>query len=337
MSNKMDNKQNHQIVLPFDLEKREIGALARQAWQLTFAKQKEVSVYAKRMMAVVIAQIRENDSELPQYHRLHVTDLAGPDGVSPNYTRIKTAFMELMGVTWQIEDLKTGKWVPRHLLDSSSDNFGYDNGNIYIALNPKLKDYFIELSSYNQYEIKHFMTFESWYAMRLFELLSAFKDTGYWYVDIDKFRYLFDCMDKYKGSSMTLIRGVLTASQKELSATNLAFKYKTVYSPKEPGRMGRPSIIGVEFTLLKVKPKTIPANWFSNPKIKAVVSDLQKWKVSERNILEYIEIIGLTESRKLINAWHLSKGTKNHIQNPAAYCNKVYSDVGKKIIEDKKL
>ena len=63
--------------------------------------------------------------------------------------------------------------------------------------------------------------------MRLYELLSSFKDTGYWEVDIDKYRTLMDCDDKYKEkgkkNDSKLVLKTTEEAILELERTDMAF------------------------------------------------------------------------------------------------------------------
>ena len=98
-------------------------------------------------------------------------------------------------MNWEIEDLKTKYFSFRHLLDTTktiaNDGFecAYKDGMITIVLNPALKPYFIELAHYSIYELKHYMHFTSWYSLRMFELLSAFKDTRFFLQICEKFTF----------------------------------------------------------------------------------------------------------------------------------------------------
>lgn len=84
--------------------------------------------------------------------------------------------------------------------------------------------------------------------MRLWEILSAFKDTGKWFVDLDEYRILMDCDDKYKDVNL-LIKKTLSEPLEELKETELAFEYEKVFA-KYSGK-GRPPVIGLNFYLIK--------------------------------------------------------------------------------------
>lgn len=172
---------------------------------------------------------------------------------------MKKAFDELTDLKWLIEDIDTKYFAFRHLLDTTktlkNDGFkcSYKDGMITIVLNPALKPYFIELAHYSIYELKHYMHFSSWYSLRIFELLSAFKDTGIWWVTIDEFRQLMDCEKKYP-LNKDLLKYTLTEPPLELESTELAFTYEPVLDMYAHGR-GRKPVIALEFRLKKAKPK----------------------------------------------------------------------------------
>ncbi|GAB4133413.1 MAG: hypothetical protein OHK0045_14070 [Raineya sp.] len=119
-----------------------------------------------------------DEKELRPYYEMKAIDVVVDEQDSSSiYKEIKNAIRELMFQIWEIENITTFRYEPYHLLDSTKrGNIFYDNGDIRISLNPALKDFFIELSHYTTYEIKWYMTLKSWYSMRMFEALSAFKD-----------------------------------------------------------------------------------------------------------------------------------------------------------------
>ena len=70
----MANKNNTQVVIPFDLKGKNINEYARQHWNATFSRQKKVSVLAKKIMSAVISQIKRDDVDFKGYYRMHITD-----------------------------------------------------------------------------------------------------------------------------------------------------------------------------------------------------------------------------------------------------------------------
>lgn len=334
------DKRSSQMVMPFDFKGKDIDLYVRQHWNATFSRQKKVSVLSKKIMSAVMSQIKMDDKDFKSYYRFHVTDFVneGESGTKI-YSSVRSSFDELTDLKWLFEDLEKEKFAFRHILNTSDARCGYEKGIITIVLNPLLKPLFLALAHYTTYELKWYMTFKSWYSMRLYELLSAFKDTGYWEVDIDKFRALMDCDDKYKekgkNNDYKLILKTTEEAILELERTDMAFTMETI-KDKPKGVAGRKSIVGLIFRLKKVQLKTVPAAWKTDPKNQKVFEKMHlKYKISEANLIKYFDVIGAKEVVDLLKIWDLKEVSGTPIENKLAYCNKVFVDKGKKAMENK--
>ncbi|WP_134391352.1 replication initiation protein, partial [Flavobacterium psychrophilum] len=287
----MGNKNNTQVVIPFDLKGGDINEYARQHWNATFSRQKKVSVLAKKIMSATISQIKRDDTEFKGYYQMHICDfLAKDQEPSSIYSDVKKAFRELITMYWEFEDIENKTFYPRNLLNTSDVRCGYKNGIITIVLNPILKPYFIGLSHYTSYDLKWYMTFSSWYSMRLFELLSANKDTGVWRVDIDKYRVLMDCEKKHK-LTKDLINKTTAEPLLELERTDMAFTFEEI-TEKVRGAKGRPPIVALEFRLKKIQLKQIPDVKIPENTQKIIDRLQNRYQVSEPNIVKYLKAIG---------------------------------------------
>ncbi len=334
-------KNQTQIALPFLTESRpEFKDYVKQHWNVTFARQKKVSVFAKRIMALVLAQIRDDDLRLRPCYQIHIASIATEAGVEPDaaYKEVRKAMDQLTNIKWTFEDLKKQRYVPRHLLDTTKTieengfECGYNHGWITVVLNPALRPYFLQLAHYSTYELKHYMSFKSWYSMRMFELLAAFKDTGVWTVTIDEFRELMDCTEKYP-LVKDLIGRTLTEPLEELENTRYAFTYKPLYDEQQKGK-GRKGIVGLQFTIKNVEIKTIPPDWYAfSDDHKRVLEGLKGFRVSEVNITRYAKAIGLEKAKKLLKDWQEKERSNKRIDNKEKYCNAVWVRVGKKCME----
>ena len=56
-------ERKDQISLPIKIHKKEFKEVVKQHWNVTFAKQKRISVCAKRILAKVLVQIKDEDKE----------------------------------------------------------------------------------------------------------------------------------------------------------------------------------------------------------------------------------------------------------------------------------
>jgi plasmid replication initiation protein len=331
---KKDKRETTQMVLPLIYDRKEAKAYIKQHWNITFARQRKVSVYAKRIMANVLAMIKEDDSDLRPFYQMHVTDVV-PASDSDFHSKVKKAFDELTDLKWLIEDIESKYFAYRHLLDTTKtvkiDGFecAYKDGRITIVLNPALKPYFLELAHYSMYELKHYMLFSSWYSLRMFELLSAFKDTGIWWVSIQEFRSLMDCENKYPNLH-DMLKKTLSEPLEELGKTDLAFTVTPVLDHGYRGR-GRKPIIALEFRLKNVEVKNIPESWFEfSDALKNVLLRLRSWGVSDSNIVRYAKAIGIEKANKLLYEWQLKR---SEIKDKVSYCNAVWVRVGKAAID----
>ena len=331
----MQNKNSTQVSLPFDLKGKEVKPYVAQHFNITFARQKNVGIMAKKIMTNVMAQIKRDDKDFKSFYQLHITDLVDNDAHLPSvYKEAKKAFDQLTDLKWLIEDLENKRFAFRHLLNTSDAKCGYKDGNITVVLNPLLKDYFIEMAHYTTYDLKWSMTFTSWYSMRLFEILSAFKDTGIWYVSISEYRKLIDCESKYP-EQKDLIKKTTEMALLELEKTNMAFSVETILDKNHKGR-GRKPVVALEFRLKKVQSNKIPTDIEIPETTQKIIDKLmKKYQVSEANIKKYLRAITTVETRKLLNSWDIKEASSDPIKNKLFYCNKVFVAMGKKALGEK--
>lgn len=332
------NKNSTQIAIPFDIPKGDIKPYVKQHWNITFSRQGKVSVHAKKIMALIMAQIKDDANHFKPFYQIHVTDIITGDQTQKGvYSKVKNAFDELTDLKWLIEDIKNERFAYRHLLNTSHADCGYQKGVITVALNPLLKDYFIALSHYTIHELKWYMTFTSWYSMRLYELLSAFKDTGFWIVSLNEYRQLMDCQNKYRDNPTLLIQNTTSEPLVELAQTDLAFTIESIRD-NDPKLRGRKPIIAFKFKLEKIKAKKVPEEWFKfSDDHKRVLERLMKrYSVTETNILRYAKPIGLEGCKDLLSQWDIKEASnKNRIDNKLKYCNSVFVTVGKEALKTK--
>ena len=189
------------------------------------------------------------------------------------------------------------------------------------------------------------MALRSWYSMRFFEILSAFRDTGIWCPTIEQYRQLMDCaQEKDKRGKVKydkegkprmkypltkdLIKYTITEPLEELADTNLAFTYEPVYEADRLTR-GRKKITGFKFILKRKQDGKIPEFWLQHTVIAQVVAGLRAWKVTDKNIALYLEDIGTKAANKLVYDWQLKENSDDRIEDRAKYCNAVFVRMGK--------
>jgi len=357
----MEYKENTQLVLPYELEKTpEYQEKIKASWKYIFSRQVLTSVYTKRTLACIIAQIKE-ENKVKEFYQIRTSDIIQETGLdrAAIYRNMKTIVYELDNVVYYFEDDETQTFIPRRLVDTSryKNPVGYYNGVLTVAFNPTLKDIILQLAQYTEYELSIYMKFSSWYSMRLYELLSSFKDrnSGWWLVNINEYRELMGCgyeldkkgrviMDKKTGlakvkypNPANLILKTTQEPLKELENTDCAFTVSPVYDETKAGK-GRRPIVAIRFELKTTK---ISANeqikkWCENSvEFKKMYERLKKFKILDESIVKYSKAIGKKRHEELLKDWNKKMDVlhPNHILDVEKYCNSVYSKEGQKAIE----
>ncbi|MBC3789190.1 replication initiation protein [Spirosoma utsteinense] len=344
------DKRSTQLVLPLGLTyEPQHKDIIKQHWNVTFARQGRMSVAAKRIMARVIDQVRDDEFKLRPYYQFRIVDIITDAGITKEtaYKEVQGALRELTAATWEFESLDGSEWYIRHLLDTTNYQrpVGYKDGIITVLLNPALEPYFLQIAHYTKYQLSNYMSLKSWYSMRFFEILSAFRDTGVWCPTVEQYRQLMDCWhekDKKgkvkKGKDGTpkmkypltkdLIKYTIAEPLEELAGTNLAFSYEPVYETDRLTR-GRKKITGFRFMLQRKQDGKIPEYWLQHAVVSKVVANLRAWKVTDKNIALYLEDVGTESANKLVYDWQLKENTDDRINDRVKYCNAVFVRMGK--------
>jgi hypothetical protein len=162
----MEDKRNTQLTIPLGLTyEPEHRDIIKQHWNVTFARQGRMSVAAKRIMARVIDQIRDDDHKLRPYYQFSIGDIIAGAGITREtaYKDIQGALRELVAATWEFESLDGSEWYIRHLLDTTNYErpVGYKDGVVTVLLNPALGPYFIQIAHYTKYQLNNYMNLKT--------------------------------------------------------------------------------------------------------------------------------------------------------------------------------
>lgn len=354
------NINDKQLILPFPSDNEaEYKEIVRQNWQFTFSHQHITSVHSKRVIGLIIAQMKE-EGEMRDFYHIQASDIVQATDMDRNevYRAMRAIIFELTHVFFVFENEKEQIILPRHLVDTTrfENPIAYRNGVLTIAFNPALRDMIMQLAHYSDYELGAYLRFSSWYSMRLWELLSAWKDTGWWQPSIEEYRNLMGCGFIYgkKGeikkdkqgnpkylkypNTSDMIKFTTSEPLKELKGTELEFTVEPI--PEKKIGKGRPKIIALRFNLVfhQLSDAEKIERWGNdNPKFKNAVERLRKWKISDKNIAKYAYAIGSERINQLLYSWQMKNaiGSKDPIGNPLVYCNKVFVAEGKQAIGKK--
>jgi plasmid replication initiation protein len=353
----MKNNNDVQLSLPLFIDDEIVYKDAiKQNWKFTFSRQKMSSVHTKRVIALVIAQMKE-EGEMREFYQIRAADIIRQVGLAKEevYRLMKGVIYELVNVAFVFESEKGDTIIPRHLIDTTrfKNPVSYQNGTLILAFNPTLRDVIMELTHYAKFELDAYMKFSSWYSMRIWELLSAYKDTGWWEVPIEEYREYMGCGVEYtdKGverkdkqgnfkylkypNTSDMIKFTTAEPLQELKGTELEFTVEPIY--QSVGR-GRPSIVKVRFDLVFAQytnSQKIELYSQTNSKFQNAVERLRKWKVSDENIVKYAHAIGSERINQLLFTWQSKNLTNAPIGNPLTYCNLAFEKEGKRSLKEK--
>lgn len=203
---------------------------------------------ARRLIISAISKIHSKDKKVPDEIEIHSDEFAQQWGLKPNnaYKQLKDAREKLYNDTVRTKRLDTGEvWDVRWL-----DAAAYQDGKGYIKLSfsERIKPYLSDLQShFTSYRLNEVRNFKSTHAIRIYELLMQFKDTGWYQVEVQELKHMLDVSDKYKRWA-EFRRNVVELAVKEIN------KQSTFDVSAEYLRKGR-SIKYIRFTVSK-KPQT---------------------------------------------------------------------------------
>lgn len=189
-----------------------------QSNSLTTARY-QFSLLEKRVIYLIIKEVRAKHivtkvGEKTVWNELiiHLTPKMLNE-LETNVPRIIKALFDLRQKTIDIEDLEGNR-----LIVGFANYATYDKKtNSYeIEVSRKLLPHLAELSDqFTTYELMTIITLKSIYSQRLYEFCSMYRNKGYFFFDIDKFRFIMMLENKYL-QMVHLKNNVLEIARKEI-------------------------------------------------------------------------------------------------------------------------
>lgn len=162
-----------------------------------------MTLQTARLIRLLVTQIAERDKDLKTY-TCKITDLAKFMNV-PRNNLYRDVFKICECAMKSVVYIGTGNpkhpWELFHWISTAS----YDGkGTLTLRLSDEIKPYVLELEKwFTQYKLKNILEFNSYYAIRLYELIKCEDGaTGNMQseleFEIEELRQYFDCENKYK-------------------------------------------------------------------------------------------------------------------------------------------
>lgn len=130
----------------------------------------------KKIFASLVMQIQPQDEDFKKY-KVNIKELSADLNINENnmYREALKVSDSMIGRSLSIENKKTKKFIKIALMSS----FQYDNGFLYLKINPELKPYLLNIKdNYTRYQIKNILELKSIYSIRLYELLKQYLPIG---------------------------------------------------------------------------------------------------------------------------------------------------------------
>ena len=198
----------------------------------------DMTLWEARIIRLLITQVVKQDTDLRTY-TCRIQDLAKFLDITSQtiYQDIKVICKRLLS---RIVEVGTGNskepWKMFHWVQTAS----YDgNGNITLKLSDEIAPFLLELNAwFTQYQLQDILSFNSYYAIRLYELLKCELGIGrenkYTFVfSIDCLRELFSCEKKYSKTN-DFIRKVIDMGIKEINLkSDIEVEYELIKTGKK--------------------------------------------------------------------------------------------------------
>lgn len=217
-----------QLMLPGKTVKKS-NALARARWSPD-------SVWEPRLVAMLAAQIKADDTDFQTYE-LRLVDLLGKAPGGKDYQEFEKAIDKVMS---RVITLRNGDDWKKYTMFSSCEYMS-KKGILKIGFHPDLKEHYLQLKQYIKYNVLEFMLLPSIYSQQLFEFLKSWDDQKETIIELKELHEILDTPKSYKDSYKDFRRFVLDKAHKDI------LKFTGLYYTWEPIKEGK-SVRWIKFT-----------------------------------------------------------------------------------------
>ncbi len=186
----------------------------------------QLSVAEMRIVLTMIAQIGRDDVAFKPY-RIYIKDFVDAVGTSHKgeYERAREITANLMKRVMEIP--KENGYLQISFLSSAEYTRG--TGYVELSFDPKLKPYLLQLKErFTQYDIRNVLSLQSFYSIRIYELLKQYIRLGERSMGIEELKELLKLPSSYNHYA-SFKRRIILQSQKDLAQhTDLSFEFEEI-------------------------------------------------------------------------------------------------------------
>jgi plasmid replication initiation protein len=198
--------------------------LTVQSNELIHAKY-EMTALQKKILLMLISKIQPDDIDFKPY-RIRARDFLEAAELKSTqiYGKLKIA---TEGMLSKVFHIKKPTGMLQITILSSAEYFE-GRGVMELCFDPKLKPYLLQLrEQFTIVPLKQVLGLRSVYAIRIYEMLQQFKNTGFFISKVDDLKYKLNLEGKYKSYNL-FKKNVILQAQKELSTTDMAFSFEEI-------------------------------------------------------------------------------------------------------------
>jgi plasmid replication initiation protein len=213
----------------------------------------QLSVAEMRIVLMMIAQIQRDDEEFKPY-RIYIKDFADAVGTlhKGEYERAREITSNLMKRVMEIP--KENGYLQISFLSSAEYTRG--TGYVELSFDPKLKPHLLKLKErFTQYDIRNVLSLQSFYSIRIYELLRQYSRIGERLMSVDELKNILKLPASYHHYASFKRRIILQAQRDLAKHTDIAFSFEEQKTGRKVthilflikgARQGRPMAVGDE-------------------------------------------------------------------------------------------
>lgn len=195
----------------------------------------QLSVAEMRIVLTMIAQIGRDDVAFKPY-RIYIKDFVDAVGTSHKgeYERARAITLNLMKRVMEIP--KEDGYLQVSFLSSAEYKRG--TGYVELSFDPKLKPYLLQLKErFTQYDIRNVLSLQSFYSIRIYELLKQFIKLGERVMGIDELKKLLRLPPSYDHYASFKRRIILQAQRDLEQHTDISFNFEELKTGRKITRI----------------------------------------------------------------------------------------------------
>jgi plasmid replication initiation protein len=205
------------------------GEIVKKDNRLVRGKISIANVDGSRILANLIACVRQDDTQFKDTYRIQVKDFLSDLG-GGSYTRIKGICEELAQATVKIEEPDPDSLMPYLRVYPFFSAITFRKGTISARFNWEMQPFLLDLRRcFTKYNLIEYLKLPSSYSQRLFEILKSWSNTPEVVLSVVELHEMLDTPPSFRANFKDFRRWVLEKAHKDIQEkTRLRFEWEPV-------------------------------------------------------------------------------------------------------------